>query len=415
MEIIIKLIDKIEKYFESTNIRIDRKQTNNQILRFIDRKTSVCINLRWDDIFYSVFDNNVDFDELIYKLEREISTSKLFFEISKERLYSYANSSKFVFWGVETCYSNNRIIQGFHKDGEKFAEFIIEANEDRLNELGYYFSEVHGDLMYNFTIGNTIVEISPPSDIFKLIFLQNSWFGDFDLSWKETLTIKFYNINKSESESILQQALFIMELCNFGMLTFGMDKKYSDQPDFISYNFNKNISRRFPQAHYYEPICFYNAGQHAPSETRFFSFYKVLEFFFPKAKQLLILEKKSIDTDTARISHEEMLIYLLNFPQIKEKVSEVADSDFFSDIIERKKKSGYLYDENIVDEFAKEMYRYRNKVVHSMKNSRKLPKLLDETYAYDLLAMNWWSDAIAELSLHTIRCLCYDNFDIENG
>lgn len=418
MDTIAKLIDKIEKYFNNTSIRVDRNQTNNEVIRFVDRETKVRINLRWDDIFCLVFNLDIDFERLFDMLEKEISTSKFFYRISEEGLYSYANSPKFVFWGSETCYSTNRIVQGFHKNSEKFAEFIIELNNERLNELNLSFDEIHSDLLYNFTIGNTKVQISPPSDIFKLIFLQNAHFGDFDISWKDTLTIKLYNVNKLERESILQQALFIINIYNFGFLTFGMDKRYNDQPDFLNYNFIGSTSKEFPKAKYYEPICFFNAGQHAPAETRFFSFYKVFEFFFSSAKQSLILENKNIKENDgispSVIRHEQILTYLLNLPNIKERVSEIADSDFFLDIIERKKKSGYNYNENIVDEFAKEMYRYRNKVVHSMESSRKLPKLLDEAYAYDLKAVDWWNKAISELSLYIIKCLCYDNLDIEN-
>lgn len=152
-------------------------------------------------------------------------------------------------------------------------------------------------------------------------------------------------------------------------------------------------------------------AQNSPPETQFLHYYKVVEFFFPRANQHFSeMNRNNEKDDKSKIFNKQRLIYLLNMPKVKEKACYVADSDFFLEILERKKKIGYS---NLADELAKELYNYRNQVVHSMENTRKIPKLLVESHDYE--AMEWWNKTIQAVAFAIIKCLCYDNnLDLES-
>lgn len=414
MEEVKEIIDILDSFFELTDLCIDRQQTNQEIIRLIDKSTKVRINLFWEDISYCLFKTeDTDFCRIRKTLKNEASISRMFQYISSQCLYSDGNRENFKLWGSENRSFRNQIIQGFHKYKEKYAEFIVEFNDVYINENMMSNEDLEQYLIYNFNIGESKVTISQPSDMFKLIFLQNKTFGDFDQSWEETITIKFNNIKKSEMESMLQQTIFLTSLHNSHFITFGESEGRQKQINFKNFSFTRRPIINFPKTPHFEPICFYNAGKNSSPEISFFYFYKVLEFFFLKAKDCLLLEKNFRD-GTKKISHIDMLTRLLNFPELKERVCDIADDDFILDIIERKQRKGYIFNGNLADEFAEELYNQRNKIVHSMKASRRLPKILDGRYNNDYEIAKWWDNAIEDVALSCIKYFCYDGYDIAN-
>ena len=226
MDELVEIVDLFEQYFEPTNIRVDRKQTNNKIIRFIDRSINVRLNLFWDDIFSFLFEDECDFQKLNVMLKHGTNIRDILYRISRKKLYSFAGQSRFTLWGSEISYDAGRVIQGFYKNSEKYGEFIIEINTSK-----NYYESAMKHFTYDFKIRDISISISQPSDVFKLIFFQNSIVADFDLSWERIITIKFVNLKKHERESILQQAIFLMNLLNDNLLIFGMNTQGIDQPE----------------------------------------------------------------------------------------------------------------------------------------------------------------------------------------
>ena len=412
MSTFIETVSLISKYLEPTSIRVDRRQSGVKKIRVIDINSRVRLDLFWADIFEYLFEEKLDFPELNEMLTKEFSFYSILSEISRKQLYSFAKHSGLKIWGTEIRYYADRIIQGFDKQSEKYGEFIVQINTDFDD---YY--EVIDSLTYNFTIEDVSIVISQPSDVFKLIFFGIAASPNFGTSWEDIITIKFINLKKSKRESILQQAIFIMRVLNGHFLIFGIRNQDKEQPSFKNCNFNKQQSKKFPAAHFYEPITFYNLGQDSPPEICFFHYYRVLEFFFSRVKNDLLSENmKNNDSsdEPKKIRDVQILIHMLNTPAVKETVIYIADEDFFLDILERKMKSGNQQLGNIVQEFARELYNYRNRVVHSADKDRKVPSILDETTVHDYVAMEWWNEAIKEVALSVIKQFCYDNIDIDN-
>ncbi len=398
-----KLLEVIKQFFADTNIRID-KQTNERFLRLVDTITHVRINLNWEDI-YIFFENedcnfqrlDTDFEYNLYIIEN------MFKDLSRKQLYTVSNKKKFILWGDNINHFTRRVTQGFYKQTEKYAEFIIEIRDEYI----YDFPMASEQMIYNFKIEDIDLEISTPSDIFKLIFLQNKLSG-FKDGWQNVITLKIYNINKSELESIIQQSLFLINLINFEMFIFGLNIDISDQPnyEFTKMNFKKSL---FPKAKSFEPMAYYNVANYSPIEMRFHYYYKALEFFFKNKN--FISENKSLINKKKKRFELQLLTILLNMTFIKCNVIQITEQDFFQDMLLRKKRDG---SKNIVDIFSEEFYAYRNNIVHGGDDTRRLPSLTKSNYSEYTKSIEWWNDTIKELVELCIKHFCYNDIKLDS-
>lgn len=157
-----KIIEDFKEYFSDSSLYLDMTQTDKIKLRLGCLKTKVYVNLYWEDIIWLI-DYKKDFEAIcsyIYSkgtINKRASIEELFDYISYEQLYSYHNR-KLKLWGYKLNSFKDRYIQGFYKDGH--AEFIIHSKAYvRVREL-----------LCNFKIENVEVNVSYPSDIYKLIF-----------------------------------------------------------------------------------------------------------------------------------------------------------------------------------------------------------------------------------------------------
>lgn len=397
-----KLLAVIEQFFADTNIRID-KQTNDKFLRLFDTATNVRINLNWEDTYIFLENEDYNFQSLGTDIENNLYIiERIFNEISREQLYTISNKKKFILWGDNINHFTRRVTQGFYKQTEKYAEFIIEIRDEYI----YDFPLVSERMIYRFKIEDVDVEISTPSDIFKLIFLQNKFSGFRD-EWQSVITLKIYNIKKSEIESIIQQSLFLINLNNFEMFIFGLNIDTSDQPnfDFAKKNSNKLL---FPKIRNYEPMAYYNVANYSSIEMRFHYYYKALEFFF--RNKSFVSENKSSINEIKKQTELQLLTILLNMTFIKSNIIQIAEQDFFQDMLLRKKRD---VSKNIVDIFSDELYAYRNNVVHGGDDTRRLPSLTKGNYSEHTKSIEWWNNTIKELVEVCIKHFCYNDIKID--
>lgn len=401
MEFGEKLLKTIEHFFAETNISID-KQTNAEFLRLVDTVTNVRINLNWEDVYFYIENNRYNFKNLDTAInDNDYFIERIFTEISRKQLFS--NKKKFILWGDNINHFTRRVTQGFHKQPEKYAEFIIEICDKYIHD----FYSLSDQLIYKFKIEDIEIELSSPSDIFKLIFLQNKFCGFRD-GWQNVITLKISNISKSELESILQQSLFLISLNNYEMFTFGLN---IDAPEKLNFSYVQGNNKKllFKKASNYEPIAYYNVANYSPAEMCFHYYYKALEFFFKK--ETIIAENQSLVKKEKKRVELKLLTILLNMTFVNALVIQIAEQDFFQDILISKKQS---VSENIVDIFADELYKYRNKVVHGGDDTRRLPSLTKGNYSEHTISIEWWNDSIKELAEICIKHFCYNDIKIDS-
>jgi hypothetical protein len=346
---------------------------------------------------FSYLQNNINNLEDSLKDNWEIR--KLFHAISHSNLH-LTNNNNLIIWGYKHSSFKNRWIQGFYKDN--YSEFLIELNNLNLESKGICDDE----LMTNFEIGNVKVTISPPSMTFKLLFgVLNH--NIVESGWNYYITISFKGLPKSEVNNHLQQALFLLEKYNPNCFIFGGSNNIHTSPNAC--DIIDTPVKIFPVSKHIDALCLYNEAINATRETCFYYFYRAIEYFFPVNQEIEILREinffvKDIQNqdkdmfvscliDLCSKDEEKNLKHLLNNKDILDKVIWFTDS--YSD------KDDY---ENAINKFAKKLYEYRNKVVHSKESTRRIPNLLETVNEIDD-----WNEIVQEISLICIEHFCYEN------
>lgn len=298
--------------------------------------------------------------------------------------------------------SNNDLIvfkdKGFFKNG--YCEFLFQ----------YYQSEIEG--ISKFYIGEINVTIGTPSDYYKLVFKHFEGDDSFD-DWNSFMTISLNNgITKDNFKSCLQQAIFLLGVNNPSY--YAEDYPYIYQfygeegntDSFHDYKeqleFTQSKEPKYP-----EVIDFYNSGvEIASSELSFLYFYKVLEYFFvinrknqigdfvSKHKQNLDLLIKEL-TKIYKEDELNSLKYLLRNNVLLPKIQSLITEAYSENLISKETS----------DEFAEQIYSFRNSIVHGKMDTGfdlKTPDILNH------FREATWYRLIRNLALIVIVEFCFE-------
>lgn len=320
-----------------------------------------------------------------------------------ERLVSLELQIEMFFNNYDFAIDNPNMVfiknSGFYKDG--YAEFLFE----------YHCLECEFSL-WNFNIENIKVSIGEPSSLFKLL-LSNISSDDQFIGWESLYTISIHGISvtKENYENYLHQALYLINHNNPSLYLNDHPQIYQFQEEHEFYSEEELPEIEtidFQEAKYCDVLSFFNEAEKSINEISFLYYYKVLEYFFiinrkDQIADLVSSYGNNIDklisklTSFYRTAETECLRYLLNNLK-KEAVQNVISSAFNEELIAT---------ENL-DELIKELYIFRNSVVHGKKDSgyqTNIPTIFINQRT--LL----WRKLTRELALLCINKFCWQNND----
>ncbi|MGL4997803.1 MAG: hypothetical protein ACRC5T_02270 [Cetobacterium sp.] len=237
-------------------------------------------------------------------------------------------------------------------------------------EFFYYESELVKTLknpLKEFTFGKYKIETGEASDIFKLIFSEitgDKYFQDWECH--ETIKIKF--VDEKNFEKVIQMALYFIN--RYSPDQKATVRKLDSYYDYLDIKESKKISN-IGEVKYQEPLIFYAEGlKYGDNEISFLYFYKVLEYFFlinrnEEYENLISEYNKSSELDktdkfinkVSRIhttNEKDSLNKLLNNPRYHDKIQNLANFTYSKKIISQ----------SSIDTFAKELYVFRNTIIH---------------------------------------------------
>jgi hypothetical protein len=385
------IIEILGEYFKETNIRIDKNQTNNNVLRLLDIDTNVRLNLNWDYIDEIIDDGriNLSYPGYSYYIDN------FFKGISEEQIYSF-NNKKLTMYGYDLNQFTDRVIQGFYSN--RYAEFIIEINDKYLNSDDR-IDNICKNLIYSFNIDEVNVRIDNPSDTFKLLFMQNNIAG-LKSGWENTISIHISNVSKTNIENILQQVLFLINQ-DFDFFVIGQRINYSSASYFNLIEKN-NSHYSFKKAKHYETLSYYNAAKFFQNEIKFQYYYKVLEYYFNNKD---ILELIKFDGEKKR--DRDLIYEFFNLPHLKNSILNIYEEDFFQENYQGNLDN---CDDTKIRSVANKLYRFRNSLIHGGNLTRRLPSITYDVYSNYYNELEWWINVAEELAVLNILHYCYDDF-----
>lgn len=258
---------------------------------------------------------------------------------------------------------------GFHF--KQYGEFL----------LSYQNSYYNMPKIDELTLGNIQLEISEPSNIYKLLFNHFTYDDHFVDGWGKFYTLKLKGCNKDLLERTLQQALFLIA-------KYDPPEIIGDYPQIIPFEFEGDIfiesetidepdSYEFDLAKHTEPLAFYNAGRKNDDPLYY---YRVLEYFFIINKKTEILKlietyNKANNLDSfvdsiTRLYGTREEVLLENLLIKINGIESIVDESFNAGIIES----------SDIPTFSRKLYGYRNSIVHGKGDIRlelSVPKILD--------------------------------------
>ena len=296
--------------------------------------------------------------------------------------------------------TNFKILNG---EGYKLGDYV-ELNLSQFSTTQYSYNLlVLNDEEINFYIDAVEVSIRAATDMF--ILLSDIKCGYFTYTDKYTLTISLKGITELNYADYYNQALFMLSMItkNDYFLKHNNDEGYIEIDDLINCHYiNKN---------YNEVFYFYNEAMRIyDREISSLYLYKILEYFFLIARknefEIIISDynkDKVIDALLKKITklykdeESEQLIILIN--SIKEKLY---------DILNKAKELNILHSHDI-NSFAKELYLYRNSIVHGKSDNKfdlKVPNDLCRSQN-DI----FWKDTLKYISEVLLFKYCIQKID----
>ncbi|GGJ64475.1 hypothetical protein [Virgibacillus salexigens] len=381
MELILKeLKDSLTNYF---NEYLTDSRDSSLTIEFIDEDKLVVKDYTYNQVMMFSWRNLIS---------REL---KEWYKDNKEKLDEGYDLWDGIFSDYLVTQDNPKVDYyesfGFFHKG--YAEFILEYDTLHLF-MGTDF----------FKIGNVECDIGMPSDMFVLINMQMVDDEHFyHESWDSIFTVKLTNVTKANFKKYLDQALFLIGQCNppyfkddYPYLRNYADKVYEEDSDTEMINFD------FVEAEYLEAINFYNSGGR---KGEVLYFYKVIEYFFIINRKQEILDLISNFNDIDKVikgltniykdDEESCLGYVLSNNDIKEKAQTIIDEAYTENLIT----------ENSIKQFAKQIYLYRNSVVHGKLDKRfplRTEDILDNRE-------DIWFNIIKRLAYICIEVFCYND------
>lgn len=259
------------------------------------------------------------------------------------------------------------------------------------------------DVEFTFYIGEIEVSIKAATDMF--ILLTDIVNGYFTYTDKYTLTISLKGITEHNYADYYNQSLFMISMIPPN------DHLLDNNKDECNIELNELINSHYKNKNYNEVFYFYNEAMRIYNrEISSLYLYKILEYFFLIARKKEF-EKiindynkdKAIDTFIKKITklykdeELEQLTILLN--SIKEKLSNILYNAIKLSIL----------DSCDINSFAKELYLYRNSIVHGKSDYKfdlKIPNTLCESEK-DI----FWKDSLKYITEVLLFKYCIQKID----
>lgn len=313
-------------------------------------------------------------------------------------------------------YPCNEDVTYFERQGIKFNDYIeLLTNfhdEQFQSEDDYEFE------LYEFSIDGIKVVIDHPSELFEE-FVDFSHDDMYANEWFYTISLR--GITDDNYNEYLEKVLFVLKYYNDSVVwpfDFKCDKFYGED-DLCVYadeDYKTEIEKRrkydnrfkdlkFDNIKYHEVIAFYNAGENmSDGEMAFQYYYKVLEYFFSMCQQpefiVFINEYNNNGKIDDFIKNISKICAKNEREQIKKEINYLASET--TQVIHEAFVKNFIKTET-TDEFAEELYNYRNSLVHGKREfslDLKIPNVIQTDKEL------FWNSAIKRIALILIEKFC---------
>ena len=283
--------------------------------------------------------------------------------------------------------SKLKILNG---QGYKIGDYV-ELNLTQFSASQYPYSlYVYDNEEFTFYIDQVEVSIRAATDMF--ILLTNIKFGYITYTDKFTLTISLKGITEDNYADYYNQSLFLINMIpkDDYILKNNKDKSYIE--------INKLVNCHYINKNFNEVFYFYNEAMRIyDREISSLYLYKILEYFFLIARKNefdIIINEYNKDKDmdilikkiTKLYKDDELEQLIILISSIKEKLNNILHKAKKINILESCETSS----------FAKELYLYRNSIVHGKSDYKfdlKIPNDLCESQK-DI----FWRDSLKYIS-----------------
>lgn len=390
-----KLIDKFKEYLLKHNLDF---YCNDYSINLFDKELDKKITIP-----YNISEKHgAGFKEFIEDNNYEALENEEFIENFLTSALSENNRSKI--YKNKISQYKDRSNAGVYLDG--FSEFLITIKPQGMGRYNYYDFDRRLGFGFNFKIGDILVSISKPSNMFRFIFKSLKVIE----SWDSCYTISLNGIAKDNVNEYLQEALFFIN-ATVKFIDLGFNEK-----EKVEYNINLTKNSRIiklPKANYNEPICFYNYSENLLGEPYFHYNYKVLEYFFfinqGNKIQSLYQQCNTVEllkglNKICNTKETASLNLLLNNDQMKNHIQYILSYNIekLPYALEEGEKCGSID----INKFSKYLYEYRNSIIHGKGDFNfdlKVPSLIEDT-----LPSIKWNSLVEALALYYIGYFCYN-------
>ncbi|MCT1402867.1 hypothetical protein M4D81_28125 [Paenibacillus sp. p3-SID867] len=222
---------------------------------------------------------------------------------------------------------------------------------------------------HSFSIGNTEIRFGIPSPTYKFIFNHLLYDSASNGTWDSFYTVSINNVEFEEVERLIEQALYYISRIYAPL--------QNDYPEIITFygddwngvnhfDANENNELTYQKHKYDEVFMFYNEGRRKKDPL---SLYRVLEYFFiPNRKS----EFETISE--SYVATEDLDAMILEIT----KIFKTQEDNLLSILLEKIKTHDlveYAFHNglirlNTLDDFSAHLYKFRNSIVHSKKETR---------------------------------------------
>ena len=262
-----------------------------------------------------------------------------------------------------------------------------------------------------YSIGNSLIEVSDASPLFVLLFEPVYRDSDFLYDFNEFATIKIFSMNSKAAKSDFIKALYYLNSSFLKKIGFvasvnHLEIDYSDPFELyengVDSVFDKIKSKEILKRQNLksiEPLLFYNQAQIAKGSEKFLQLYRILEFFMERAR---INKLKELRHDYS-VSESEFIKFVEGKNEEKLLLNVINES--FGEQ-NKMKIVDFAKEKNLIKErkfevFVKELYKYRNSLVHAKEKqilNTHIPNPFERNIQEDI-----WNTLLEDISVKVIR------------
>lgn len=360
--------------------------------------------------------NTDKFIELVLELgisEKEGFDYKIKSDVIEIVLPSCSNVLRLDSKNINLLY-NGKLIQGiewfshhFHCgfSFDNYAEFLIKFHYSDYSAQGWEDLWLDEE-KFIFSIDKHEIEISKTSPYF-ILFLGNYYF-DLDEYYEHlsnSATIKIKYLNKSKPEKIPHQSLYYLNSSFFEKLNLSISLRHilSDYEFDEFFNLKERLTKIFKHkvqkkiiVNNIEPLIIFNHAVTLSGENQFLGFYRVLEYYFDRYK----LNKIKDERFNTKISDEDLIKVVAlkgEFEHLKGLLNEIVGQNSKIQICNKALEYNLIKKKDF-DSLIKELYNFRNSILHSKESQIEFTDLPDQFNIFRIELLKSWSKIVKILS-----------------